>query len=359
MITISLCMIVKNEEENLPRCLNSIQDLVDEIVIVDTGSTDTTKEIAQRYTNQVFDFVWQDDFSAARNYAFSKGTMEYCMWMDADDVLDPESRKAFQLLKETLSTETDVVMMRYHTAFDETGKPAFTYYRERIIRQGSGYRWEGAIHEAIAPAGNVVYSEAAIIHRKTGLGDPDRNLRIFEGLLRQGKNLSPREQFYYARELTYHGRDEEAAAVFEDFLSGGRGWVENNIEACRNLASCYDRIGQPEKAFFTNLKSFRYAPPRAEICCDLGRFFENTGEYATAAYWYHTALHCKRDDRSGGFVLPDCYDYIPLIQLCVCSYQIGDVEKAEAYNEMAGKIKPKAPAFQFNKAFFAEKANNL
>lgn len=77
MSTISLCMIVKNEEENMAKCLNSIVDLVDEVV-VDTGSTDKTKEIAGKYPNVVlYDFEWVNDFAKARNFAFSNATKDY------------------------------------------------------------------------------------------------------------------------------------------------------------------------------------------------------------------------------------------------------------------------------------------
>ena len=85
MITISLCMIVKNEEKLLARCLDSVADLMDEIIIVDTGSTDRTKEIAARYTDKVFDFAWVNDFAAARNFAFSKASMKYIYSADARD----------------------------------------------------------------------------------------------------------------------------------------------------------------------------------------------------------------------------------------------------------------------------------
>ena len=101
MITISLCMIVKNEERILRRCLDSVADLVDEIIIVDTGSRDEPKKIAAGYTEFVYDFEWVDDFSAARNFAFSKATQEYIYSADADEVLDEANRQRFRRLKET------------------------------------------------------------------------------------------------------------------------------------------------------------------------------------------------------------------------------------------------------------------
>lgn len=351
MVTVSLCMIVKNEEGTLPRCLDSIGDLVDEIILVDTGSTDRTVETARRYTGRVYHLPWRDDFAAARNFAFDQAAMEYCMWLDADDVL--EDRASFQTLKETLPPDTDVVMMRYHAAFDEEEKPAFTYYRERLIRRKAGLRWEGAVHEAIAPAGKVLYSEAAIAHRKTGPGDPARNLRILEGQLARTGRLSPREQFYYARELSAHGRDEEASKILEGFLASGAGWVENEIEACRNLAGCYGRLGRLEDAFAALVQSFRFGPPRAETCCELGNFFLEREAYETAVHWYEQALRCRRNDAGGGFVTPDCYGYVPCLQLCVCWYRLGDMERAADYNEQARRIKPGSAACRFNQTFFA------
>ena len=113
MITISLCMIVKNEERILRRCLDSLADLVDEIVIVDTGSTDNTKSIAAEYTEKVYAFEWVDDFSAARNFAFSKATKEYIYSADADEALNGENRERFRILKRTLLPEVEIVQMKY------------------------------------------------------------------------------------------------------------------------------------------------------------------------------------------------------------------------------------------------------
>ena len=131
MATISLCMIVKNEEAVLDRCLSSVSDLVDEIIVVDTGSTDSSREIAARFTEKVFDFPWRDDFAAARNESFSHASMDYCMWLDADDVLLDADRTAFLSLKSSLSPDISVVMAPYHTGFDENGQVTFSYYRER------------------------------------------------------------------------------------------------------------------------------------------------------------------------------------------------------------------------------------
>ena len=105
MATISLCMIVKNEEAVLDRCLSSVSDLVDEIIVVDTGSTDSSREIAARFTEKVFDFPWRDDFAAARNESFSHASMDYCMWLDADDVLLESDRAAFLSQKSSLSPD--------------------------------------------------------------------------------------------------------------------------------------------------------------------------------------------------------------------------------------------------------------
>ena len=99
---LSLCMIVKDEESVLARLLDSVKTGVDEIVVVDTGSTDATKEIAARYTDRIFDFEWTDDFAAARNFSFSKATGEYAMWLDADDYIDAENLERLMKLREKL-----------------------------------------------------------------------------------------------------------------------------------------------------------------------------------------------------------------------------------------------------------------
>lgn len=351
MITISVCMIVKNEEDVLERALSSIQDIADEIIIVDTGSTDNTKSIAKKYTQKIYDFEWCDDFSKARNYSFSKATQDYCMWLDADDVLLEDDQNELRKLKATLSPDTSVVMMRYNTNFNENGQPTFTYYRERLLRRIDCFQWVGFVHEVISPRGKIVYSEIAITHLKMK-SNPHRNLKIFQKKQAEGVLFSPREMFYYARELYYHEYFDEAIAEFKRFLNSQKGWKENAISACQFLGYCYYHKREMQEAIRWLLMSLCYDVPRAEICCDLGKYFFELKCYEQAIFWYITALSCQRNDQSGAFILPECYDYIPYIQLCLCYDAIGDHETARFYNEMAGQCKPNDKAYLYNKQYF-------
>lgn len=354
MATISLCMIVKNEEEVLSRCLESIKDVVDEMIIIDTGSQDATIEIAKTYSDKVFSYTWNDNFSDARNYSFTFAKMDYVMWLDADDVILPEDKDALMLLKEELSDDVDMVMLKYNTAFDKDGNPTFSYYRERLMKRLSKFYWEGYIHEVITPRGNIEYKEIAITHKKMKVSDSDRNLRIFEKQIQAGNVLSPREQFYYARELYYHKRFEDAILQFSLFIQSHRGWIENIIDACKLRSYCYYEIGKAEEAVISLLESFVYDIPRAETCCDIGKHFMDRGSYVLAIYWYEQATKCERNDTSGAFVQPDCYNYIPYLQMCVCFDKLSQSEKASLYNEKAALYKPQESAILSNREYFAK-----
>lgn len=356
MATISLCMIVKNEEAVLARCLDSIRAGVDEIIIADTGSSDNTKEIAAHYTDKIYDFAWIDDFSAARNFAFSKAMMDFVMWLDADDVFLPEDLAAFLALKETLTEAVDAVALPYHTAFDEAGNPVFSFYRTRLVRRSMKPFWRGRVHEALGHGGHTLYAAPAVTHRSIKTGYSDRNLRIYEKQRADGEPFCPRDLFYYGRELYYHRKYGRAKEELEAFLSEGKGWNENNIEACKILSYCYRDTGDLPAAFQALTRSFCYDTPRAEICCELGALWMRLKKYQTAVFWYELALQLPQNETSGAFVSKDCYGYLPCIQLCVCYDKLGEHEKAEAYNRKAGIYRPSSPAYQHNLAYFAARA---
>ncbi len=352
MASLSVCMIVKNEEEVLDRCLSCIKNVADEIVIVDTGSTDTTKNIARLYTQYVYDFAWVDDFAAARNHSFSKATMDYVMWLDADDVIDEANQARLTELLRNMNPATDMVMLKYNVAFDANDNPTVSYYRERIFKRSNNYQWIGEIHEVVAPQGNMVYEDIVICHRKLRPNDPERNLNIFRRMLSEGKTLDPRQHFYYARELSNNGYMLDAIKAFNDFLDAGNGWVENCISACADLAACYRRTGNEAMELNALFRSFKYDLPRAEICCDIGKYFLDRNQYTMAIYWYELAASKAYNDQSGGFHFPDCYGYIPNIQLCVCYDKLGDYAKASYYNDIAATFKPDNESILYNKKYF-------
>lgn len=352
MISISLCMIVKDEELVIGRCLDSVKDLVDEIIIVDTGSTDKTKDIAIMYTDNLYDFEWINDFSAARNFSFSKARKDYILWLDADDILLNEDKIKFQQLKETLDNKIDMVIMKYNVTFDKNNKPSFSYNRERLLKRTMGYLWCGQVHEAIAHYGNILYSDVAISHKKIKATPLDRNLKIYETMILNGKKLDPREEFYYARELMDNNRLDDAIEKFTLFIDSPEGWIENKISACKNLAECFFRQNKNIAGLKALLRSFQFDEPRAEICCDIGYYFFVLEEYSKSIFWYKLALTRNLDPTSGAFQLIDCYDYIPCMQLCVCYDKIGDKQKAYEYNEKAGLVKPYDESYLYNKDYF-------
>lgn len=350
---ISVCLIIKDEEEVLERCLKSIESFADEIIIVDTGSIDNSKSIALQFSEKVYDFEWCDDFSKARNYAFSKANKPYIMWLDADDYINSGEIEKILNLKENMDGKTDIYMCYYDRVFDKDKKPIFSFYRERIIRNHSSFVWTGKIHEVIVPKGMIEYTDIHICHGKVKTDDKDRNIRIYEKMLEK-EVLNPRDQYYYARELYDHKRYKECIDQLHIFLSGEKGWLEDNIQALQLLSNCYLEVDQPKKAIRSLFYSFIYDKPRAEICCSIGKYFLELERYEQAIYWYYAASRCIREDGKQGFIQPDAYDFTPYIQLCVCYDRIGQHEKAQMYNDMAGSIKPQHPSYLHNKEYFEQ-----
>jgi glycosyltransferase involved in cell wall biosynthesis len=343
---------VKNEEGNLARCLESAKGLADEIIVVDTGSDDRTKEIASRYTDKVYDFEWICDFSAARNFSFSKATMDFIMWLDADDVIEPGEAEKIRELKLTIDERADVAMLKYNVAFGADGAPTTTFYRERILRRSKNFVWLDPVHETVTPEGRVIFYDIAVSHRKQKPNEPGRNLRVYERMENSGAVLTPRQTYYYGRELYYEKQYEKAISKLSPFIEAGEGWRQNLAESCQILSYCYAESGDEKASLDALFKSLRFGPPRAEICCDIGTDFIELGDFKTAAFWFETAKNTVPDMENGGFTDLDCYGYIPNIWLCVCYDRLGDRAKAIAHNEAAAAFKPDDPSVVYNRVYF-------
>lgn len=338
-------MIVKDEEDVIARSINCALTVADEVIVVDTGSSDGSKKIAADLGAKVYDFEWCDDFSAARNYSFSLASGDYVMWLDADDIIEEQSA---QLIKELVSAGGfDVAMLKYVSG-------NLTYYRERILRRAMDFVWKGAVHEVIAPRGKVIYSPARIVHDKKKPGDPLRNLFIYQRLIARGVSLDERQKFYYGRELFYNSMYSQAIAVLQEFLNRD-GWAVNKAEACRTLYFCYMQLDNQSAALGCLVRAFIYLPPRAQDCCILGAHFLAGDNLSGAEYWYRRALDCPESEEEGGFVDGDFSGFIPAINLAVVCDKRGDYTAAQRWNELAGSYKPSDEAYLHNKQYFLQK----
>ncbi|MEK5029241.1 tetratricopeptide repeat-containing glycosyltransferase family 2 protein [Paenibacillus sp. FSL M7-1046] len=351
MIEISVCMIVRNEENSLPRCLSSVGAIADEIIIVDTGSTDNTKEIALSYGAVIYDFTWIDDFSAARNFAFSKATKEYIFWLDADDYLKDVDHARFRELKHSLPDGVDSVNMQYNLAFDKEGRVVTSLRRNRLVRRSCNFKWIGPVHEYLEVYGPAYSSDVCITHEKDKVYT-DRNLRIYQKRVAEGEVFSPRDQYYYANELRDHGIYEEACRYYELFLDGGLGWIEDSYQACLRLAECRERLGDKEGAFQSLCRTLQYDTPRAEFCCRLGAWHVEKGQLLPAVYWYELAIKLPRNNDSMGVKNEAFATWVPNLQLALCYDRLGQREKANLFNEAALLYHPVHPSMLYNRNYF-------
>ncbi|MEC0125921.1 glycosyltransferase [Paenibacillus pabuli] len=352
-ISISLCMIVKNEEASLARCLESVNGIADEIVIVDTGSTDQTRQIAARYTERIIDFEWVDDFAAARNFAFEQATSEYILWLDADDVFEPEDRVKLIELKRSLDPAVDSVTMDYHLSFTAEGKVAYSLRRNRLVRRDRNFRWIGAVHEYLEVAGHLLHSDIAVTHKKDK-EYTDRNLRIYRKREKAGEEFSPRDLYYFGNELKDHAEYADAVNYYEEFLGTGLGWVEDQIAACQKIADCEAALGRSEQEVSALLRSFAYDLPRAEICCRLGGYFADRGDYRKAIFWYELATRAIRPTDPMVVLNEAAWTWMPHLQLCVCYDRMGNRVKAKEHNDIALTYHPTHPSMLYNDRYFKD-----
>ena len=293
MVTISLCMIVKNEEKVLRRCLSSIKNLMDEIIIVDTGSSDKTKEIAGEFTDKIYDFTWIGDFSAARNFAFSKATCEYIYSADADEVLEGENIEKFAALKQALNPEIELVQMYYGNQLSLGG--VYNYDRElrpKLFKRVRSFTWVDPVHEVVRTLPVVFDSDIEITHKPLE-GHHGRDLSIFEQTVEKGEDLSPRLVNMYARELfSLNSRDsfQRALPFFE--AKANHPEVDENllkIALCVS-ARAYYLDNHYEKMMKYCLKDVAQ-DPSSENCSLLGQYYYERQDYEEAVLWFFNAAY--------------------------------------------------------------------
>lgn len=243
-------MIVKNEAANLEACLTPVLDLVDDIVVVDTGLTDDTKVLAARLGARVFDLPWCDDFSAARNEALRHAVGDWVFILDGDDRIPQSEREKLRALFASLGNESvGYVMRRISLAAD--GGIANEIEQVLLFRRRPNVRWQYRVHEQIAPSiirsgGRLRPTAVRVIHtgyRDEALVDAknERNLRLVERDL-EDHPKDPFLLFYRGTTLTELGRFAEAIVA----LTACRTRVPPKDDMGRALALCLARAFDAE-----------------------------------------------------------------------------------------------------------------
>lgn len=258
MPEVSLCMIVKNEEGRLADCLRSVCGLVNDIVVVDTGSTDRTKEVAAEFGARLFDFPWRDDFAAARNQSLRHARGDWAFWLDADDHIDePNQKKLRQLFTELAEPAGYSMITRGDDALGKKGMSLV-----RLFKLAPEVRWQYRVHEQIAPAllrqgyplrpTDIVVYHTGYQSREVLRHKRERNLRLLlldladhpnavATLLHLGMTYTQTDRFadaipYLERALArLRPEHAEARVVFRYLVDSlrGMGRVDSALRQCR------------------------------------------------------------------------------------------------------------------------------
>ena len=281
---VSVCLIVKNEPA-LEACLACFRDHVEEIVVVDTGSSDNTPEIAKKYAD-IFESYNEcnnketgliEDFSMARQHAFSLSTQPFVMWADGDDfVVGAEN-----LASLTAAADPDTYFMfPYETGYDSNGICTFRYYRERLFPGKNSCHWGGAVHEVLCsdnPNAKQVKSDAVVFqHRKkchTKVDEPGRNFRIMCAYYdKMNGNVDARQLYYLGRECCDNGKLDDAIKHLTRYLEISY-WEDEQVMACLKLVDIYAGQGKYEEALKWGFKTIQIKENWCEGYLAIGRMY--------------------------------------------------------------------------------------
>jgi len=342
--TITLAMIVKNEAGNLKDCLNSVGGQVDEIVIVDTGSTDSTLEIARLYTNKIYYYPWGGDFSAARNFAVEKASGEWILCLDADEELVPGTGDLKRLIARDKKLEAYLLPLNNPTA-GSTGEYN-RFFVLRLFRNNGRYRFRGKIHEQITVSKNEAagIAEGPVISHKM-LSGRDRNRKRGRNLalLKKACSGEPQNyflQYYVGVEWLMLGKPDKALPNFQQAY---RNIMDENLlfrsPALRYLIICLKELGRLDEAICLCLEAISKYPEYTDIYYLCGVLYEEKQEHQLAVKWLNQAVErgippafYSHMNGAGSFLA--CY------HLGHCHEMLGQAEAAKNYYEQALEENP-------------------
>jgi tetratricopeptide (TPR) repeat protein len=304
-------MIVRNEEQNLTACLESVADLMDEIIVVDTGSTDRTRDVARRFGARVFEFPWVDSFAAARNESLRHATGDWIFWFDADDRLTGPNRTKLQRLFAGLGQENKAYGMRL-VSLPEPGSILTTEWKHvRLFRNHPEVRWQHRIYETIMPAlhavgASVEWTDIAVHH--LGYQDPgvlarkcERNLRLLQMDYAEDAD-NPSTLFFIGSIYVAMGRLGDALPMLQRGLEHLDAEELLGRRLYRVIVECHRLLGQTPTALAVCCAALASYPLDAGLRSQEAQLREELGDLAGAESCY---LHLLREQE------PNSCDGIP------------------------------------------------
>jgi len=337
-VKISLTMIVRNEEDNLSHALESVAGLFDEIVIVDTGSTDRTVEIARSFGARVFDFVWVDDFGAARNAALARATGDYAFWLDADDMVDPPERAKIEALLDGLRTGDEACYV-VHCKCDPSpdgsgGETVVDHVRLFPLRQD--VRWTYRVHEQILPAlkrAGVPVRWTGVTVRHTGYVDKalrarklDRDTKILREEL-EDRPDDPFTLFNLGSIAVERQHWHEALEYLKRSLAGSAPTDSITRKLFALIARVYQMQGDSHTALRTCAEGLALDPDDAELWFRKAVVHRHRGESGEAERCWRWILTLSRPERFSS-VDQGIYGHLTRRNLAALAAERGDHAEA-------------------------------
>jgi tetratricopeptide (TPR) repeat protein len=304
-VGVSLCMIVKNEERFLAECLASAQHVVDEIIVVDTGSTDRTVEIAESFGAKIVHREWRNDFAWARNQAIEHATRRWTLVLDADEELDRDSVALVRALRETPAYQTAVYVQIQNVIDDESGAGStMTHILPRIYPTTPRMRYRGVIHESILLDGDyppALVSPITILHKgytQEILGareKSERNQPLLERAIRENPDDSF-AWFNFGIAAVAAGDWETGIESLEKVFAMGGPTRAFHGTAYTMLANGYaDGRGDRKKAMETILEGLDKCPDHPNLFFMAGYFCAQDDRFDEAREWYQKAIDARQE----------------------------------------------------------------
>lgn len=291
---LSLCMIVKNEEKVLRRCLESVQGLVDEIVIVDTGSTDGTVEIAREFTPHVYFFEWINDFAAAKNFSIRHATSSWILNLDADEYLQDVDVKKIRHELENLpqSESTAFILPIYNFTGKIISGKILNSSGARLFPNHPDIEFKSPIHEQLYwKHGDLHFLEFPLVIYHTGYleetklekNKSSRNMSIFNELVKK-KTLDTYETFTLANEYLIMQDYKKAIYYYEKVYKKTHKREEWYPHCVERMITAYTELDRYKEAYYLIEESVKLWPNYSDIHCFKGLLLNKLGFYEEAIF---------------------------------------------------------------------------